>query len=319
VRLGRGYRRETARRGGRRDGETVRAERAGCWTPRNMVRYDTMYETDDAPEAFTPRPTRVTEDVLCLSCGYNLRGLALGDVCPECGAAVARSMLGNRLRYASLTFVKRLHTAMVMELGAVLFMLLGSIAMFGIVFAMQGRTAGVGAGLMGLIGLSSALASFVSLAAMWIFTTEDPGSLDPSSLSLRATVRGSLIVLATVMVLNIVFTTGTSFTGPTIGAGAAVMILGVVGLIANIVRYVSVMTYLAKIAARIPNEKLQKSARRFRWLGPVLVFPGVFLCGIGPLAAYVLYIGIIDTARKSLRNVVREIEGDAGAGSAARM
>jgi len=31
---------------------------------------------------------RLDEDIACLKCGYNLRGLPTDDACPECGTAV---------------------------------------------------------------------------------------------------------------------------------------------------------------------------------------------------------------------------------------
>ena len=39
------------------------------------------------------------DDLACLACGYNLRGLLPDGACPECGTAVGRSTHGNLLRF----------------------------------------------------------------------------------------------------------------------------------------------------------------------------------------------------------------------------
>ncbi len=44
--------------------------------------------------------TTLNVDTPCAICGYNLRGLTVDKVCPECGSAIGRSIHGNMLRYA---------------------------------------------------------------------------------------------------------------------------------------------------------------------------------------------------------------------------
>src|SRR3990172_7537522 len=56
----------------------------------------------------SPAPARVQldsaghldQDVICIRCGYNLRGLSLDRVCPECGTPIGRSLHGDLLRFA---------------------------------------------------------------------------------------------------------------------------------------------------------------------------------------------------------------------------
>lgn len=50
---------------------------------------------DLAPDP--PQPSPVGDDVLCLGCGYLLRGLSTNGACPECGLPVARSLSPDRL------------------------------------------------------------------------------------------------------------------------------------------------------------------------------------------------------------------------------
>jgi len=51
---------------------------------------------------------RLAQDAPCRACGYNLRGLLPQDGCPECGTAVAWSIIGDLLRYSPPQWTKRL-------------------------------------------------------------------------------------------------------------------------------------------------------------------------------------------------------------------
>lgn len=37
---------------------------------------------------------RLTGELICIGCGYNLRGLSIREVCPECGASIRATLLG---------------------------------------------------------------------------------------------------------------------------------------------------------------------------------------------------------------------------------
>ena len=48
------------------------------------------------------------EDLPCIHCGYNLRGLATDGRCPECGTSIARSIHGDLLSWADPLWLKRI-------------------------------------------------------------------------------------------------------------------------------------------------------------------------------------------------------------------
>jgi hypothetical protein len=50
--------------------------------------------------ASASRDDRLKHDLSCARCGYNLRGLHVSGVCPECGETVETSLKGNLLRHA---------------------------------------------------------------------------------------------------------------------------------------------------------------------------------------------------------------------------
>ncbi len=62
--------------------------------------------SDRTTEANEPPPALA--DLLCLACGYNLRGLRPGGVCPECGLPVERTLRGGRLYFAEASYLRAL-------------------------------------------------------------------------------------------------------------------------------------------------------------------------------------------------------------------
>lgn len=55
---------------------------------------------------------RLDQDLPCLRCGYNLRGLAPDGSCPECGTAIGRSAHGDMLRFCDPVWVSKLARGM---------------------------------------------------------------------------------------------------------------------------------------------------------------------------------------------------------------
>lgn len=47
--------------------------------------------------------------LLCVSCGYDLRGLPAEGACPECATPIARSLLGDRLAGADVRWLTLVH------------------------------------------------------------------------------------------------------------------------------------------------------------------------------------------------------------------
>ena len=49
----------------------------------------------------------IADDLPCLDCGYNLRGLRREGMCPECGRAVEDALSGGRVRFADPGWIDR--------------------------------------------------------------------------------------------------------------------------------------------------------------------------------------------------------------------
>ena len=116
----------------------------------------------------------VTRELLCVECGYDLRGLPRSGTCPECGSPIKRSFAGPLLRHAGTRWLKRvyiglwiLHRASV--LAALLAIATPALDLFGY---MQGgnRSMRAFAEAMSLIFTAWA---FAAMTGFWLATAPD--------------------------------------------------------------------------------------------------------------------------------------------------
>jgi len=139
----------------------------------------------------------IERDLTCRSCGYNLRGLHRAGSCPECGAAVERSLCSDLIRFSDVNLIRRtLHGARVAN-GVVLWSVVtilaaGILIAFGVavVGIFSGRTPildeifpviGWIAGVLLAIGFPTAYP-----LGWWWATTPDP--IDDASMKRRRTI-----------------------------------------------------------------------------------------------------------------------------------
>ena len=125
------------------------------------------------------------EDLPCIHCGYNLRGLATDGRCPECGALIARSIRGDLLWRADPAWLARVS---------------GGFTLTKVCFVTW--LAGIGVGfLRGIVpGFSivfrlfpSTLATLLLLGIFRVMTPDPRLSLTEQPIVLRRIVRGAAI------------------------------------------------------------------------------------------------------------------------------
>ncbi len=210
----------------------------------------------------------LTEDLKCARCGYNLRGLTLDKLCPECATPIARSIHGNLLQYADPDWVEKLRFG-----TALMFwhMLIG--------VSVGGSVAGIT-----VIGLPQALTSILGIIAgvlgLWaafLITTPEPvNALSEHPMTLRKLVRACAIAnFCGVWVQE---------AGKIGGLGVVIMVVGGILALVGIVSYFGFFVYLRRFALRIPDESLAAQTRVVMW---------GFVVGMALLVALGIVLGIV--------------------------
>lgn len=132
---------------------------------------------------------RIAQDQPCIGCGYNLRGLAKDQACPECSRPVERSLRGELLRDANPDWLAQLADGMGwIAVSYVLALLMAwvFIPMLGWWFPKTG---------IGPIWAIALAGSLIRLVGMWKATSPEPRTLDmPAGIGVRGAVRLLLIV-----------------------------------------------------------------------------------------------------------------------------
>jgi hypothetical protein len=197
---------------------------------------------------------RIAEDVPCQECGYNLRGLAEDDQCPECAAPISRSTRRDLLRFADPRWLQRL------ALGSRL-VIFGSIGIFaadigGLVatWLLTNRSMEVLETLHEVAGLVRAGLLLVVAAGGWLLTTPEPGGAGPERrVGARKVARWCLAIVMA----------GTVFVR--IGPDALVALARYPRSLAALVGAATVLVCLRALVLRIPHESLARQTRIVTW------------------------------------------------------
>ena len=257
----------------------------------------------DTPAA--PPPLTLDRSQPCVKCAYDLRGLPLDGVCPECGTPVQDSLRGWLLRYASPEYRRKLGLGLSIVLNGILAMVVLTILQM--VAGFSGwRGGGFDTG-MHIVNFGLAIAM---IAGYWFMTEPDPGytGLEKPN-SARQVLRTAVLAQAGLNLLSVVLVlTGAMSTSPTgvTAATAFVLLLGFAGLVAWAVQFFATMRYMRWLAGRVPDAAMQKRTETYMWLLPVLSIVGIILVGLGPLIALILYWNLLDQLRKHLRTINRQ-------------
>ncbi len=254
----------------------------------------------DFPPADEPPTTTITRDLSCLRCGYSLRGLARDALCPECGDPVSRTLVGDVLAATPLAYRRRLYRgARVIwwaGLGAMI------LAMGGPIVIIAGASQGLPDQLVGgcaLVAGFGVLGAVVAFPIGWfILTGPDPSRLTRTTLDRAALwTRVSVIVGAVWFSLNI--------------AGVSLLAGRTTGIIELALSFLPLMLlgwhswmamhYVSLVAARVPDPRVQQLARTRRITVTLWATLGLFLCGVGVIAAPILYLLVIDALRAALK------------------
>ena len=246
---------------------------------------------------------RLTEDIPCRRCGYNLRGLALDRSCPECATAVGRSVHGDLLRFCDPGWVgtlaagaKLLVIAVVAEFGLGLAYIVAMATAFFV-----GMPVGVAAA--GLI-LVAAVVAAIQIIAFWKLTTPDPGKDETGVITVRSAARYALVAAT---VLGMPITLGELNLSGMLGSAinlstTSELVFHAVGFAAlaiNVVGSVALFVYARSIALRVPDDRLASRTRLVMW---GLLVPSALVQGLERTVA-AMYVGAAPPP-KTVENLV---------------
>jgi hypothetical protein len=206
---------------------------------------------------------RLTDDLHCYSCGYNLRGLAYEGNCTECATAVKDSVFEDKLAYRHPDWLRRLSRGAdaiwwSIALAIVLFISFMLGAMF-----LAAVTAGPLRTAFSLIGTLLAYLATIGVPGLWLLgmiwmTMPDPGTPpETEGASARKLVRGLLIALLVLWPID--YAVGYAGTGAFSEATSNAVILIFCALV------LAWLAHIRRLVLRIPDRPTAKACRQLFW------------------------------------------------------
>lgn len=202
---------------------------------------------------------RVSGEVRCRSCGYDLQQLSAEGDCPECGVAIERSLRSDALRLADPDWLRRVGWgSRLMVIGLLLWVVLG--LTFGIAVGVMSMAAAQTA-YIGVI----AVGTLVSILGLVRFTAPDPrGLVSVAADTVRKWTRGAGILgyampVAGSLIMIIPFN---------LSWGAVLVTSTAMTCVSHLALAVAAfagMAYAATLASRIPEDKLVRQTRIVKW------------------------------------------------------
>lgn len=234
-------------------------------------------------------PEYVERALRCGSCGYELRGLARGGVCPECGAEVAASLRPHALRAAAPEYLATLKRgATVVEVGAVFRVISVVVVWFSGVLISGSSKA--------MLGVACSLAASVAfVAGWWWLSTPDLRRAElESRFSLRRRARASAIALAVVAGILLAFDAIRAQGTAAPGSVRTLFVFVWLGVL--VVQFFSEVDFYVDLAKRAEDPGWEDWMRTCRWLVPV----GLLLFVVGGV---IVYLMMLDSVRRGIGRV----------------
>ena len=194
----------------------------------------------------------VAADVPCRRCSYNLKGLSPAGRCPECGAPVGVAVHGDLLRYGDPQWLRGLSKGAALAFWGVF--VSGAVTVAGGIVAAM--TVPLVAPLADLAG------GLMYLYGAWLLTEPDPSGLGEDKYGrARQVIRVALLVGLVDSAIGAVHATA----APPPEVAVALHSASFVTALADLVGELAMLRYLERLALRIPDGGLSRTARVVFW------------------------------------------------------
>jgi hypothetical protein len=256
-----------------------------------------------------PAPT-ISTHIACISCGYDLVGLSETTVCPECAQPVVRSLNQGLLGSLPTEHLQRFaRGGALVEWGLVIF----GVSIPLMLFQIEPARSTAAVVLRSAITMFGFLGVVLSAWGWWCLTSPK-GEIWTGRLASRARlIRGATLVVLLAESVCTALKLGGLHAMPwlvtPIGVSWRFDVYGwayYIGHIAAIVRYFASITLIREFAKLLPAPKLDSQAVNAGIAIPLLTVLGCPLLFIGPIIAWALYLGVVDSLRWHLRTLVRQ-------------
>lgn len=254
---------------------------------------------DDAPSptpAVTDDQGFILSDTTCLRCGYDLRALHRDGKCPECGADVALSLMGDTLQYGDPAWLATIARGLGWIVRALYVLFICSLV--GVVFGTSSAVrASLGIFPFVILALGVAAGAAVALGiGLWRFTTAEPHAAGAGGIWQARIVARAFVVL-TVMAV------GTEIVFEWAGGGFVALLCLIAVELSACCCVLAILVYARGLALRIPDEREARTFRSqlfgFAALGGVILFEGLVTLARGStgalrsLAGFDVWIGAV--------------------------
>ncbi|MHC5113548.1 MAG: hypothetical protein ACYTGP_03870 [Planctomycetota bacterium] len=220
-------------------------------------------------------------DVLCRACGYNLHGLDLAGMCPECSAPIRHSLRGDLLQYGDLSWLERLRTGL---LWIVVGIIAQNLIFLGLLIVSVILSAAGSAGATSVLvgfGLAMGGVSLVYVIGVWQATEREPRLAESEPpMSARRLARLGIVTGLVGTPLQALWQQGGSGWFANVAPGVTavfVVFITVLGVFV-IAGWVAFLVHLRRLALRIPGPRLARHAR-------IVMFGYAFYMSVGLIVA----------------------------------
>ena len=233
-----------------------------------------------APPPHVPEAP-IAQDVPCRKCGYNLRGLTPSMRCPECGTAVGYSFQGDLLRFCNPEWVDTLGRGAYLVVWGFVVIIAGAVLSI-IIGLASGQSATTGGSARLVQQLTGAIGWIMTTVGWWLLTQPDPVGLGEDEYGTsRKIIRVALVLNVFSQVLNFfVNAEAVSFQ-----LAITFLVIQLLLAIVIVVGFFAQLTYLKKIALRIPDLTLSGRAHFLRYAFAISYGLFIAVAGVAAILA----------------------------------